>query len=78
MMDWTVPLDSFDGRSALDMAAVGFAKHASQRGGYTHIKGQKILFDVYAGGPFDNGAFGLYFSNVGPDIHKNDFMENIQ
>ena len=76
-MDWSVPLDAFGGRSAIEMAASGFDKHISQKGNSTSFKGRKFYFEVVLGGLLDNGAFGLYHTAVGPDIMKNDFLENI-
>jgi LmbE family N-acetylglucosaminyl deacetylase len=69
LMDWTVPLDRFDGRTAFDMAVEGYDKHVSQ-----HI----YSFAVQLGGTWqDCRKFGLFRSTVGPDIEKNDLFENI-
>ncbi|MCL2867194.1 MAG: PIG-L family deacetylase [Clostridia bacterium] len=76
-MDWSQPLTAFGGRSAIDIAALGFSKHVSQSRSYTSFQGRRFYFEVVLGGPLDNGAFGLYHSEVGPDRLKNDFMENI-
>ena len=67
-MEWgEMPLASFDGRTALEMAAEGFACHVSQT----------QWFEVKAGGSNDCRKFGLAYTNVGPDEAKNDFFENI-
>ena len=77
-MDWTQPLDVFGGQSSLDIASAAFQCHESQRGFSVKMKnGKKYRFEVVAGGPLDNGAFGLAYSSVGPDEEKNDFMEHV-
>ena len=66
-MNWDVPLDSFGGTTAFDMAVRGFAKH----------KSQQTYYKVGREGVFNCMLFGLYRSTVGEDIKKNDFLENI-
>ncbi|MDR0221525.1 MAG: PIG-L family deacetylase [Lachnospiraceae bacterium] len=69
VMDWTVPLDSFAGRTAFDMAVEGYDKHVSQH---------RYAFAVKLGGTWEDcRKFGLYRSTVGPDIEKNDLFENL-
>jgi len=69
IMDWSVPLTAFDGRSALEVAAEGFSKHKTQQG----------FFYVYGeGDDWDSRRFGLYRSTVGPDTVGGDVFENIQ
>jgi LmbE family N-acetylglucosaminyl deacetylase len=69
VMDWTIPLARFDGRTAFDMAVEGYDKHVSQ-----HI----YSFAVQLGGTWhDCRKFGLYRSTVGPDIDKDDLFENL-
>ncbi len=78
-MDWTQPLESLGGRSSLDVASDAFSCHVSQLGFSVKMKnGKKYRFEVVAGGPLDNGAFGLAYSDVGQDSDKNDFMEHIE
>jgi hypothetical protein len=67
-MDWTQPLAVFNGKSSWDMAKLGYDKHISQ-----HI----FKFRVRIEGPNDCRLFGLYFTSVGPDVQKDDFLENI-
>ena len=67
-MDWRVPLEAFDGKTAFDMAEAGFQCHTSQ------LNTEYVVEDW---GPYDNSLFGLAFSAVGEDVVKNDFMENI-
>ena len=68
-MDWTQPLASFGGKNGFDIAGEAFLYHVSQ---------VKIgHYEFIPGGEHDNTAFGLYFTAVGRDTGKNDFMENI-
>ena len=68
VMEWgELALSAFGGKSALELAEEGFAKHTSQ---------QKY-FKVRANGKNDCRKFGLYRSLVGEDQKKNDFFENI-
>jgi LmbE family N-acetylglucosaminyl deacetylase len=68
VMDWTVPLEAFDGKSSWEMAKLGYDKHVSQ-----HV----FKFRVRIEGPNDCRLFGLYYTTVGADVDKNDFFENI-
>lgn len=67
-MDWRVPLDAFDGKTAFDLAEAAFACHVSQR---------KTDYRVEDFGPYDNAVFGLAYSAVGEDEAKDDFFEHI-
>ncbi len=67
VMDWETPLDAFDGKTALDIAKIGMKEHSSQTGAYA----------VKSHGTYDNSKFGLYFTTVGEDEAKNDFLEPI-
>ena len=69
VMDWSQPLASFGGKTGFDIAGEAFQCHVSQ------VKIGHYEFKPV--GDHDNTAFGLYFSAVGPDTGKNDFMENI-
>ena len=66
-MDWSRPLERFDGKTALEMAVLGFAEHRSQQ----------TYFKVEDSGPYDCRLFGLYRSTVGPDVQGGDFFENL-
>ena len=66
-MDWHQPLSAFGGKTGLEMAAEGFACHASQQ----------ERWRVQDGGEWDNALFGLWRTTVGPDVEKNDLFENI-
>lgn len=67
MMDWETKLDSLNGYSPLQVAQMGFEEHVSQL----------EFYRVKSHGTYDNAKFGLYFSTVGEDVAKDDFLENI-
>lgn len=60
-MDWTTPDPALNGQSPYDLTVAGMAFHVSQG---------KL------GSP-RSSTFGLYKTLVGPDVKKNDFLENI-
>lgn len=66
-MDWHQPLTAFGGKTGLQVAADGFACHATQQ----------ERWQVEDGGEWDNALFGLWRTNVGPDTQKTDMFENI-
>ena len=46
--------------------------------GFDKSKSQQAYFSMERhGNLYDNHLFGLYYTSVGPDVQKNDFMENI-
>lgn len=83
VLDFDTPLAKFNYMSAFDVSRyIGFPCHESQ------VKG--TLFGEWAYGKdlevvsvwditeYNPCYYGLYRSTVGPDIRKNDFMENTQ
>ena len=66
-MDWETKLDSLNGYSPLQVAKIGMKEHSSQTDAYA----------VKSHGTYDNSKFGLYFTTVGEDVEKNDFLEHI-
>ena len=68
VMDWTVPLAAFGGRTGYEVAADAFSWHHSQveRG-----------WAIEEHGEHDNALFGLWRSEVGPDSGTGDLMEHI-
>lgn len=68
-MNWDIPLDKFDGKTAYEMAVHGFSFHKSQQQWYSVKKDA---------GVYDCQAFGLYRTTVGNDTGINDFIENIK
>ena len=68
LMNWRVPLEAFDGMSAIDVARLGMQCHRSQLG-----RGWRVS----DGGSYDNRRFGLWRTTVGYDVLKKDMFENI-
>ncbi len=66
VMDWHIPLRSFDGATGLEVAKDSYACHHSQ---------QHLVFKVLEEGYGDCRLFGLYSSTVGADTTA-DIMEN--
>ena len=67
-MDWKQPLAAFDGKTGLEVATEAFQCHVSQL---------EKKYRVEDGGENDNALFGLWRTNVGEDLVKNDLFENI-
>lgn len=69
VMEWgDMKLSKFGGKTALEMAQIGYDQHVSQH---------QFSFAVRDHGPNDCRKFGLYYTSVGLDTGKNDFFENI-
>ncbi len=70
-MDWDQPLLAFGGKTGFELAVEAYASfHLSQhRYAQFHVEPRDGRYSSY--------LFGLYYSAVGPDILKNDLMENI-
>ena len=66
-MDWETPMEALGGKTPLEVAKIGMKEHSSQTGAYA----------VKSHGTYDNSKFGLYFTTVGDDEAKNDFLEHI-
>ncbi len=69
-MDWRQPLDAFDGLTAFEVTENAFKMHRSQYAGGK--------WKVQDDGPYDNSLFGLFFSTVGEDVLRNDFLEHLE
>lgn len=67
-MDWHQPLKTFGGKTALKVAQEAMLMHKTQI---------EHGWAVQDGGEMDNELYGLYRTLVGPDLQKNDLMENI-
>lgn len=65
-MDWKTPSDALDGKTPLEVAELAFLEH----------KSQLSRFNMDMGKEYDYTKFSLVYSIVGPDILKNDFLEN--
>ena len=68
-IDVDVPLESFGGMTARQVAAAGMTKwkNGAEAGKINNIRT----------GKYHPSDYGLYFSTVGEDVEKNDFLENI-
>ena len=71
VMDWDLPLPAFNGKTGIELAIVGYQDHHLSQHRYEQYKVEP------RSSPYSCYQFGLKYSLVGPDIHKNDFMENI-
>lgn len=69
MFDWTVPLQSMNGKTGIQLAEEAYAMHVTQAG-----SGMSV---TETGAEYDNRIFGLARTTVGEDVRKDDFLENI-
>ncbi len=67
-MDWTIPLEAFGGKTALQIANEAYHMHASQL---------EYHLNVFGSGVYSSAKFGLAFSAVGQDEEKGDFFEHV-
>ena len=68
VMDFDTPLSFFGGKTAFEIAQEAYAFHKSQRSDWLR---------VLKSNQYDCRKYGLYSTTVGPDVEKNDFLENI-
>jgi len=68
VMDFDTPLSFFNGKTAFEIAQEAYAFHKSQRSDWLR---------VLKSNQYDCRKYGLYSTTVGPDVEKNDFLENI-
>ena len=69
VMDWSMSLERFGGKTALEMAKEGYLEHVSQ---------QAYWFEVKDTGKYACTRFGLAYTTVGEDdAEKHDFLQNI-
>lgn len=79
-MNYDIPLDYFNGKTAYEVSKEGYSKHNSQQWtwftGWINGKNNEYTkaTDIKTYSPLE---FGLYRSLVGEDINKNDMLENI-
>lgn len=76
-MDWDIPLESFDGKTAFQVTRdLGFAAHTSQQKDFAwYFRGVERAADIPKYSPC---FYGLYRSTVGEDREKTDLFENIR
>lgn len=82
VMDFDVPLESFEGKTAFEVSQEGFACHVSQHWTWFNewLNGTKEnpirrAADIETYSPC---LYGLYYSEVGPDVEGGDFFEHIE
>ena len=78
VMNWDIPLDAFDGRTAWDISAhYAYPKHASQIEDLEvadwYFVDLETAAEITIYSPCN---YGLYRTTVGEDVQKNDFFEN--
>ncbi|MCQ2453439.1 MAG: PIG-L family deacetylase [Clostridia bacterium] len=66
-MNWEIPLEAFDGKTAFKIAEEAFLCHESQT----------QSFNMHSDGSYSCRRFGLAYSSVGDDVNMDDFFENI-
>ena len=74
MMDWDQPLESQKGLSAFSTIRYAFFYYKTQEDTSNNPSKPSVLT---TGIKYENNRFGLVRSLVGPDVQKNDFLENI-
>ena len=81
VLDYDVPLESFDGLTAFQVTQkYGFPAHISQQGTMftTWLYGaNRQITKATQITKYNPCYFGLYRTTLGPDVEKNDFMENV-
>lgn len=80
VMNYDMPLEHFDGKTAYEVSKIGYSYHKSQQ--YTWftkwLKGSNNSYTSASQIPTYNPTnFGLYYTSVGVDVEKNDMFENI-
>ena len=80
-LNYDVPLENYAGRTAYEVSKEGYSKHLSQQ--YTWftdwLRGKNSSYTSATQITKYNPAYwGLYKTDVGPDINKNDLFENIK
>jgi len=79
-LNYDLPLEKYDGKTAYEVSKEGYAKHLSQQ--YTWftdwLRGKNSSYTSATQITKYNPTYwGLYKSDVGPDVNKNDLFENI-
>lgn len=81
VLNYDLPLETYGGKTAYEVAKEGYAKHYSQQ--YTWftdwLKGPNNSFTSATQIKTYNPAhYGLYYSSVGEDVSKNNMFENVK
>ncbi len=69
VLDWSKPLRNMGGKTGLELAVDAYELHVTQQGNNFSVE--------ETGAEYDNRVFGLVHSQVGEDLLKNDFLENV-
>ena len=80
VLNYDIPLDKYNGKTAYEVSKEGYSKHLSQQ--YTWftnwLNGKNNSYTSATQITKYNPAYyGLYYTSVGPDVNKNDLFENI-
>lgn len=80
VLDYDIPLEKYDGKTAYQVSKEGYAKHLSQQ--YTWftnwLNGKNNSYtSAKQITKYNPAYYGLYYTSVGPDVNKNDLFENI-
>ena len=81
IMDWDTPMEELDGLTPFQVTQLyGYTQHVSQRESWVTnwINGRN--FEITKASQIDTYSpceYGLYYSNVGLDVAKNDMFENL-
>ena len=80
VLDYDIALDKYDGKTAYEVSKEGYSKHLSQQytwftnwlngKGNSYTSATQII-------KYNPAYWGLYYTNVGPDVKKDDLFENI-
>lgn len=76
-LDWDQPLSAFDGMTAFQVTRqLGYPCHETQYWDFAwYLSYADSAASIRNYSPCE---YGLYRSTVGPDVNKNDFLENLQ
>ena len=80
VMNYDIPLEYFNGKTAYEVSKEGYSKHLSQQWTWftDWIKGKNNNYtkatDIKTYSPL---KYGLFYSSVGEDKEKNDMFENL-
>ena len=79
-LDIDTPLDEFSGLSAFNVSQEAFGFHKSQHWtwfyDWIYGKGARVTNSSQIR-TYNPASYGLYYTRVGEDLHKNDILENV-
>lgn len=67
-LDFDHPIEALGGKTAFELAFIGYESHQSQRRSWA---------DVLASNRYDCRVYSLITSQIGPDVAGDDFFENV-